>query len=53
MINAYQCWWAGKPTLRLGRKNRIYLLLIYPKNVQDNLTDEQRKMLKSVVSSLE
>lgn len=37
----------------LGRKNRIYLLLIYPKNVQDNLTDEQRKMLKSVVSALE
>lgn len=37
----------------LGQKNRIYLLLLYPKNVQENLTDEQRKMLKSVVGCLE
>ena len=37
----------------LGNKNRIYLLLIYPKNQQDNLTDEQKKILKSLIDTLE
>ena len=30
----------------LAQKGRIYLALIYPKNEQDELTEEQRKALK-------
>jgi len=30
----------------------IFLLWIYPKNEQDNLTDEQKNILKSLVTSI-
>lgn len=33
-------------------ENRIYLLLLYPKNVQDTLTPDQLKMLKKYVEAI-
>ena len=33
-------------------KGRIYLALIYPKNEQDDLTEEQRKLLKQLSDKL-
>ena len=33
-------------------KGRIYLALIYPKNEQDDLTDEQKKVLKQLSDML-
>ncbi|CNK70044.1 Uncharacterized protein conserved in bacteria [Yersinia enterocolitica] len=34
------------------RKGRIYLALVYPKNEQDNLTEEQKKALKLLSDKL-
>ena len=34
------------------RNGRIYLALIYPKNEQDDLTEEQRKALKLLSEKL-
>ena len=31
------------------RQNQLLMLLIYPKNVQDNLTPDQLKMLRKIV----
>lgn len=33
-------------------KGRIYLALLYPKNEQDNLTEDQKKMLKQFADML-
>ncbi|WP_313131510.1 type II toxin-antitoxin system RelE/ParE family toxin [Pseudescherichia vulneris] len=33
-------------------KGRIYLALVYPKNEQDDLTEEQKKVLKQLCSML-
>ena len=35
------------------RKGRIYLVLVYPKNELDDLTEEQKKMLKQLSAILE
>ncbi len=35
------------------RKGRIYLALVYPKNELDDLTEEQKKMLKQLSDMLE
>ena len=32
--------------------DRIYLLFAYPKNVQDNLTSEQKKRIRSIVEQI-
>ena len=32
--------------------DRIYLLFAYPKNVQDNLTAEQKKRIRSIVEQI-
>ena len=32
---------------------RIYLLLAYPKNVQDDLTPEQEKILRNLIKTLQ
>lgn len=34
------------------RKGRIYLALVYPKNEQDDLTEEQKKVLKQLSDML-
>jgi hypothetical protein len=34
------------------QKGKIYLLLIYPKNVQEDLTPEDKKTLKELVNIL-
>ncbi|WP_333853650.1 type II toxin-antitoxin system RelE/ParE family toxin [Leclercia sp.] len=34
------------------RKGRIYLALVYPKNEQDDLTEEQKRMLKQLSDML-
>lgn len=36
----------------LAQQGRIYLALIYPKNEQDELTEEQRKALKQLSDRL-
>lgn len=36
----------------ITHKNEIYLLLIYPKNQQENLTAEDKKILKELVIEL-
>jgi hypothetical protein len=36
----------------LANKERLYLLLIYPKNEQENLTMEDKKVLKELVDIL-
>ena len=36
----------------VSRTGRIYLALIYPKNEQDDLTDEQKKVLKQLSDML-
>lgn len=36
----------------ITQEGKIYLLLIYPKNVQDNLTMEEKKTLKELVRIL-
>lgn len=36
----------------VAHKGRIYLLLIYAKNEQDNLTTEQRHIMKKLVEKL-
>jgi len=33
-------------------KGRIYLALVYPKNEQDDLTEEQKKVLKQLCNML-
>lgn len=33
-------------------RKQIYLLLAYPKNVQEDLTSEQKKMLKKLVDTI-
>ena len=33
-------------------KEKLYLLLAYPKNVQDNLTPSQEKLIKDIVDRL-
>ena len=34
------------------RKEKLYLLLAYPKNVQDDLTPEQKKMIRNLVDAI-
>ncbi len=34
---------------RITEANEVFMLLSYPKDLQDNLTDEQKKQLKKVV----
>ena len=34
-------------------KEKLYLLLAYPKNVQDNLTPEQKKMIRKLVEAIQ
>lgn len=34
------------------RFNKIYMLLIYPKGKQDNLTPDQKKALKAVIEEI-
>ncbi|SUX67988.1 Uncharacterised protein [Citrobacter freundii] len=36
----------------VSRNGRIYLALLYPKNEQDDLTEEQRKVLKHLSDML-
>lgn len=36
----------------VSRKGRIYLALVYPKNEQDDLTEEQKKVLKQLSDML-
>jgi hypothetical protein len=36
----------------LSNKDRIFLLLIYPKNVKEDLTMEEKKTLKKIVEML-
>ena len=33
----------------ITEENQIFMLLAYPKNVQDNLTDKQKKQLRDMV----
>jgi mRNA-degrading endonuclease RelE of RelBE toxin-antitoxin system len=33
-------------------KEKLYLLLAYPKNVQDNLTPEQKKMIQKLIETI-
>ncbi len=33
-------------------KEKLYLLLAYPKNVQDNLTPEQKKMIHKLIDAI-
>ena len=33
-------------------KERIYLLFVYPKNVQENLTPEQKKAISQVIEAI-
>ena len=34
-------------------KTRIYLLFAYPKNIQQNLTDEQKKAIRKLIELIE
>ena len=34
-------------------KEKLYFLLAYPKNVQDNLTPEQKKMIRKLVEAIQ
>ena len=38
--------------LDLFIKEKLYLLLAYPKNVQENLTPEQEKIIKSLIDEI-
>ena len=38
--------------LDVFEKEKLYLLLAYPKNVQDNLTPAQEKVIKDIVDKL-
>lgn len=38
--------------LDVVEKEKLYLIFAYPKNVQEDLTPEQKKLLKQVVLSL-
>ena len=33
-------------------KEKLYLLIAYPKNVQDNLTPEQKKMIQKLIETI-
>lgn len=33
-------------------KERLYLLFAYPKNVQENLTSEQKKAIKKLIDEI-
>ena len=37
----------------ISRSQELYLLLAYPKNVQDNLSEEQLKVLRQLVKELD
>ena len=34
-------------------KEKLYFLLAYPKNVQDNLTSDQKKMIRKLVEAIQ
>lgn len=36
----------------VGTKGRLYLLLIYPKNAQDNLTQTEKALMKQITDKL-
>ena len=36
----------------LRKKEKLYLLFAYPKNVQEDLTPEQRKLLRRMVEAI-
>lgn len=38
--------------LDVFEKEKLYLLFAYPKNVQDDLTEEQRKAIKSLIDAI-
>lgn len=35
----------------MSRSGKIYLLLIYPKNAKDDLTDAEKNILKSLIEN--
>ncbi|ECJ7585597.1 addiction module toxin RelE [Salmonella enterica] len=37
----------------LNQEGEIYLLLVYPKNEMENLSDEQKAQLRKVISMIE
>ena len=39
--------------LDVFEKERLYLLFAYPKNVQENLTAEQKKAIKKLIDEIE
>lgn len=38
--------------LDVFEKEKLYLLFAYPKNVQDDLTQEQKKLIKAIVDAI-
>lgn len=38
--------------LDVFEKERLYLLFAYPKNVMENLTEEQKQLIKSLVDAI-
>ena len=38
--------------LDVFEKEKLYLLFAYPKSVQDDLTQEQKKMIKAIVDAI-
>lgn len=38
--------------LDVFEKENLYLLFAYPKNVQENLTEEQKKVIKALVDAI-
>jgi hypothetical protein len=37
----------------VNQKGEVYLLLVYPKNERDNLSDEQKSQLRKLISMIE
>ena len=45
--------WCGRVIyLDVLEKEKLYLLFAYPKNVQEDLTPEQRKLLRRMVDAI-
>lgn len=38
--------------LDIFEKEKLYLLFAYPKNIQENLTEEQKQIIKSLVDAI-
>ena len=39
-------------SLDVFEKEKLYLLFAYPKNVQDDLTSEQKKIIKTIIEAI-